>query len=128
MSLMPREKEKVFKTLSDRQEEILKRRPPTSLPNEVALEKYGRRTPNANKIIEMAHNKLLKNGSIHPSLAKVILELVPENYNTDLASEIYEYQQFLTGQWGVDKKGRAAKGTLYLKKGMTPEQYLMGFR
>ena len=77
MSLMPREKEKVFKTLSYRQEEILKRRPPTSLPNEVALEKYGRRTPNANKIIEMAHNKLLKNGSIHPSLAKVILELVP---------------------------------------------------
>jgi len=128
MSLMPREKEKVFKTLSDRQEEILKRRPPTSLPNEVALEKYGRKTPNADKIIEMAHNKLLKNGSIHPSLAKVILELVPENYNTDLASEIYEYQQFLTGQWGVDKKGRAAKGTLYLKEGMTPEQYLMGFR
>ena len=86
------------------------------------------RTPNADKIIEMAHDKLSKNGSIHPSLAKVILELVPENYNTDLASEIYEYQQFLTGQWGVDKKGRAAKGTLYLKKGMTPEQYLMGFR
>ena len=100
--------------------------------SEKALEKYNLnppgRTPNADKIIEMAHDKLSKNGSIHPSLAKVILELKPEYYHPDLAGEIYEYQQFLTGQWGVDKKGRAAKGTLYLKEGMTPEQYLMSFR
>ena len=91
-------------------------------------QKYGRRTPNADKIIEMAHNKLSKNGSIHPSLAKVILELVPENYNTDLASEIYEYQQFLTGQWSRDNKGRSSKGSLHLNNNMSPEQYLMGFR
>jgi hypothetical protein len=100
--------------------------------SEKALEKYNLnppgRTPNADKIIEMAHNKLSKNESIHPSLAKVILELVPEHYGEDLAETIYEYQQFLTGQWGIDHKGRSAKGSLHLNNNMTPEQYLMKIR
>ena len=78
----------------------------------------------AKEIMSMAHGHLQAGRNISPSLAKVILELKAEDYGEDLAENIYEYQQFLTGQWGVDKKGRAAKGGLYLRGGMTPEQYL----
>ena len=78
----------------------------------------------AKEIMNMAHGHLQAGRNISPSLAKVILELTPEDYGEDLAETIYEYQQFLTGQWGVDKKGRAAKGGLHLRGGMTPEQYL----
>ena len=115
MSAMPRKKEEVFKTLSDRQEEILKASSPTSLPNEVALEKYGRITPNVDKIMDMVEKTIKSGRDPNPSMAKVIMDLDVNDYSGKTAERIFEFQRLIEPKTVMD---------LMVRQGVQQGQYL----
>jgi len=78
-------------------------------------QKYGRRTPNVDKIMDMVEKTIKSGRDPNPSMAKVIMELDVNDYSGKTAERIFEFQRLIEPKTVMD---------LMVRQGVQQGQYL----